>query len=157
MDAKTLEAWMRMTADALKGADQAQKALEALGKGPLSPEGVAGWWSAWVPKAETAPEGVDPLQFQTLVEQWWKAIGVVPRHRYLELLERYEQLRGRLEAAEETVKSLRGLFRAHRSEQEVGAALDQWEDVTRKALETQEEWMRTWMEGGGKEKDDKKR
>jgi hypothetical protein len=50
------------------------------------------------------------------------------------------------------VKSLRGLLRAHRSDQEVGAALDQWEDVTRKALETQEEWMRTWMEGlgGGK-------
>lgn len=149
MDAKLLDTWMRLTADALKGADQAQKALAALGLGPLSPETVAQWWNSWMPGGAPDPQSNDPDQLRDLVEQWWKAIGVVPRHRYLELLERYEQLRGRLEAAEETVARLRSLLKAQGSDNEVGAALDSWEEVTRKALDAQEEWMHTWMEGLG--------
>jgi hypothetical protein len=152
MDAKTLEIWLRLAADALKGGDQAQKAMEALAKNPLSADAVAQWWAAWMPKTAGGTEPEEARQFQQLVEDSWKAMGVVPRHRYLELLEKYEQLKARLEEAEHTVRNLRELLGAKGREKEARGVLDSWEEMTKKALETQEEWVRTFVEGMGKDK-----
>jgi hypothetical protein len=142
MDAKVLEDWLRLTADALKGAEQARKALDALGSTPLTPEALSRWTRLWL--GEKSSQSPDPSALQDAVEEYWKALGVVPRHRYLELLDRYEELKARLEEAESTVKNLRELLAERGQEGAARGALDEWERLTRQALETQAEWARTW-------------
>ncbi|MBE0616523.1 MAG: hypothetical protein IH608_01165 [Proteobacteria bacterium] len=145
MDSRLVEAWLRLTADALRGTGDTRKALEALGANPLTPEGLAGWARAWMPKeVSTAP---DPGELQELIQGYWKALGVVPRQRHLELLERYEELKARLEETESTVKNLRELLGSKGREREAEGVLGEWEDLTQKALKAQAEWARTWTEG----------
>jgi len=142
MDAKVLEDWLRLTADALRGAEQARKALEALGSNPLTPEALNRWTRLWMGGgASPAPE---PSQVQEVLEEYWKALGVVPRYQYLELLDRYEELKARLEEAETTVKNLRALLAQRGQESEARGVLEEWEKLTRTALETQAEWARSW-------------
>lgn len=145
MDPKLLESWLRLTADALRGAEEARKALEVLGTNPLTPEALAAWARAWMPREAAAASG--PGEMQALVEEYWKTLGVVPRQRYLELLERCEELKSRLEEAETTVKNLRELLAARGRSQEAAGAIGDWEEMTRKALETQAQWARSWTEG----------
>ena len=118
--------------------------MDALGQIPLSMEALTRWASMWAP--QKTPHLADAEQLKDLVEEWWKACGVVPRHRYMEVLKRYEELKARLEEAETTVRNLRALLKEKGREQEVKGALDQWEETTRKALETQSDWARAWAE-----------
>jgi len=145
MDSRLVEAWLRLTADALRGTEDAKTALESLGKNPLTPEGLAGWARTWMPKE--APTSADPGEFQALVEEYWKTLGVVPHQRHLELMERYEELKTRLEEAESTVKNLRELLASKGRGQEAEGVIGEWEDLTSKTLKAQAEWARTWTEG----------
>lgn len=156
MDPKLLEAWLRLTADALKGTEDARKALETLGVTPPSPEALSRWAGAWLPRYAERREPPAGGDLQEIAEQWWKALGVVPRHRYLELLERYEELRARLEDAEKTIRNLRDLLTRRGGDAEAGGAmLDQWEETTRKVLQAQSEWTKSWAEGFWKPEQDK--
>ena len=156
MDPKLLEAWLRLTADALKGTEEARKTLETLGVTPPSREALARWAAAWLPQYGERREPPQGGELQEIAEQWWKALGVVPRHRYLELLERYEELRVRLEEAEKTIRNLRDVLARRGSDSEAGSELlDQWEETTRKVLEAQSEWAKSWAEGFWKVEDDK--
>jgi hypothetical protein len=158
MDPKLVEQWLRLTADAFKGADEARKAFDALGKAPLSPEAFAKWVAAWLPGTPTRGETPDFGEFQKLVEEGWNTLGVVPRYRHLELLKRYEELKTRLEEAETTVRNLREILAETGREQEAAEVLDRWEEVTRKALDVQAEWAQTWTEGlFGKPSNDKEK
>lgn len=145
MDPKLLEDWLRLAADAMKGATEARRALEAFGQAPLSPEALARWAALWMPGRSGETQSLSELQ--GVVEDWWKAIGVVPRHRYLELLEKYEELRTRLEEAESKVRDLRELLAKKGWEQETRGALEKWEETTHKILEAQAEWAKAWTEG----------
>ncbi len=144
MDPKLVEDWLRLTADALKGTEDARRAFESLGRGPISPDLLSRWAAAWLPHRPLG--GGDPEQLQKVVEEWWEALGVVPRHRYLELLKKHEELRDRLEEAEATVKNLRKLLREGGHEPEARKVLDEWEETTKKTLESQAEWARRWTE-----------
>jgi hypothetical protein len=154
MDAKQLEAWLRLSADAVRGAEQAREAMQLLGQGPLSPDAMAAWMRVWMPQAGGTAAAEKPVEsppveeFQDMVEQWWTGLGVVPRSRYLEAVRRCEELRTRLEEAEQTVKHLRELLAAGGHEAEATEVLDTWDTITRKALDAQAEWARMWTEGG---------
>ncbi len=145
MDPKLLESWLRLTADALRGTEEARKAMDALGANPLTAEALTAWAKAWMPK-EAGPRP-DPGDLQDLVEDYWKALGVVPRQQYLELLQRSEELKARLQEAETTVKNLRELLETRGREAEAQRVIGEWEDLTKKALEAQKEWAQTWTEG----------
>jgi len=147
MDPKVLEDWLRMAADAVRGAEGARKAFDALGKSPLSPDSLARWAAVWMPQSAGAGKAPDFEELQRLVEQGWKAMGVVPRYLYVELLEKYEELKARLEEADATVRNLREILAERGHEQEASKVLDSWEEMTRKALDVQTEWARTWTEG----------
>lgn len=72
-------------------------------------------------------------------------MGVVPRYRYLELLERHELLRQRLEEAEKTIQKLRKTSSGNKMpEQEVQQILNLWEGMLQETLSMQADWMRTW-------------
>lgn len=155
MDAKQLEAWLRLSADAVRGAGQAKEAMQMLAQGPLSPDAMAAWMKAWMPQAggatsEAKPAESPPVEeFQGMVEEWWTGLGVVPRSRYLEAVRLCEELRARLEEAEQTVKHLRELLAAGGHDAEATEALDTWDTITRKALDAQAEWARMFVEGTG--------
>ncbi|GAB4260361.1 MAG: hypothetical protein Kow0092_09160 [Deferrisomatales bacterium] len=145
MDPKLIEAWLRLTAEAFKGAEEARKALGALAQTSPKPEDLSRWLAPWLP-APPQREAPKPSDLQEVMEQWWKTMGVVPRYRYVELLRKYEELKGRLEAAEETVKNLREVLSQQGREGEARGILDRWEASTRQALESQAELARSWME-----------
>jgi hypothetical protein len=154
MDTKQLEAWLRLSADAVRGVDQAREAMQLLGQGPVSPDAMASWMSIWMPQMGATGPAPAPRpvaspsveEFQDMVEQWWTGLGVVPRSRYMEAIRRCEELRARLEEADETVRHLRELLAEGGHEAEASGMLDTWESATRSALEAQAEWARMWTE-----------
>jgi hypothetical protein len=143
-----------MTADALHGADDAQRALKALGSTPMSASSLSAWMKLWLPEARTRTGRISEAEvseFGILVESWWRLLGVVPRYQYDELQRRYEELLRRLEQAEGTVQRLRGSLSSTGHEAEAQAMLDAWEGLTRQTLEAQSEWTRRWLTGRGDE------
>jgi hypothetical protein len=152
MDARLMELWLRLTADALRGADDAQRALEALASTPMSASSLSAWMKLWLPEARSATGRVteaEVSEFETLIESWWHLLGVVPRYRYDELQRRYDELHRRLEQADGTIRRLRGTLSSSGHEAEAQAILDGWERVTRQTLEAQSEWARRWLDGWG--------
>ncbi|GAB4264668.1 hypothetical protein [Deferrisoma sp.] len=146
MNPKLWEEWLRWSTQILEGTGAARQAFESLGTKPPSPEELARWAKAWLP-AESRP--ADPGELQEVLERWWDLLGVVPRYRYVELLRRYEELKERLEQAEETVRHLRTLLRDKEGvAPDVTSAVDQWAELTQKALDAQMEWARTWLGTG---------
>ncbi len=164
MDAKLTELWLRMTADAVRGADDAQRALDALGKNPMSPAGLEMWMKLWLPEARQGGGTVSTAQvtdFHAMLENWWRLLGVVPQYRYDDLSRRYEELKRRLEDAEKTVSRLRRVLASEGGQAEAREMLDTWENLTEQTLAAQSEWTRHWLDawkaspGGGAEDDER--
>ena len=78
-------------------------------------------------------------------------MGVVPRYRYLELLERYELLRQRLEEAEKKIKMMRtSILGSKVPEQEAQKVLDVWEGMLKDTMKLQADWMQAWTASSDK-------
>jgi len=151
-DAKLVEYWLRMTADAVRGADGAQRAVGALGEGPLSPASLEAWMKLWLPdrgQSAAALSAADVSEFHTMLEAWWQLLGVVPRYRYDEVSRHYEELKGRLKDSERTVRRLRRALGEGGAEAEAKTMLDTWETLTEQTLATQSQWTRQWLQGWG--------
>lgn len=163
-DAKMLEAWLRLSADAVRGTEQAREAMRLLGVQSPDTDTVGAWMAQWFPVAPAAGGGrkavehLGPQELLSLAEEWWGGLGVVPRHQYEEALRRCEELARRLRESEETIARLRELAAADRNAETGRAmqgALDSWQELTRRALDTQAEWSRTWHAGSPGEAGDK--
>lgn len=153
-DAKMLEAWLRLSADAVRGTEQAREAMRMLGIQSPDAGGLQEWIVRWFPTSSVAGGGrtagvaADPQELLSMAQEWWQGLGVVPRHQYTEALRRCEELTRRLEEAEKTIARLRQLAAADRDAETgeaIKGALDSWQELTRKALEAQAEWARTWV------------
>lgn len=154
MDTRTVELWLRMTADALRGSDDAQRALGALGQGPMPPEALTEWMKLW--RLGGTPGGgqvsaTDVSEFHTMLEDWWRVLGVVPLYRYEEMSKRCDELKRRLEDAERTVRRLRGTLGSGSEQAEAKELLDTWERMTEQTLAAQAGLTRRWLEGWGEE------
>lgn len=148
---KAMEAWFTLMAEAMKGTAEAQEAFKSLAEAATNAEALQQWQTHFMPLAGAGPT---PEGFEEWLEEWWKMMGVVPRARYLELLERHELLRQRLEKAEETIRSLRAALGSKGSEQDAQKIVDMWETVLKESLKTQAEWMRTWAATTDQKKED---
>jgi hypothetical protein len=140
------EAWFRLLADAARGTRTAQATIRSLADGKLTPEKLVQQISDWLP-AGVAPPAADTITQWT--EELWSAIGVVPRSRYQELLERYEALRARLEEAEVTIQRLKRMLSEKGHEGDAQKLLDLWSNAVGETLRSQTEWMRGWIAGPG--------
>ncbi len=151
MDARQTELWLRMTADAVRGADDAQRALDELGKAPLSPASLEAWMKLWLPGGRQGEAAgisrTEVSDFHTMLESWWRMLGVVPKYRYDELRNRYEELKQRLEDSEKTVRRLRKTLGTEGGQAEASGMLDAWQEMTERTLATQAEWTERWMQG----------
>jgi len=138
-----MEFWLRLMSDAMRGAADAQKAIRLLGEMPMTPDQLTRWMAQFMPVA--AAQTSKPEMLGDWLEDTWRMMGVVPRYRYLELLERCELLRRRLEQAEKTIQKMRKATSGGKMpEQEVQQVLDMWEGMLQETLSMQAEWMRGW-------------
>jgi hypothetical protein len=140
------EAWFRLLAEAARGTRAAQGTLRSLADAEITPEKIAQRIARWLPAGITPP---GPEKLAQWSEELWAAIGVVPRSRYVELLERYEALRARLEEAEVTIRRLKRLLSERGHEGDAQKLLDLWSNTVGETLKSQAEWMRGWIGGAG--------
>ncbi|MGH7858638.1 MAG: hypothetical protein ACREQY_15040 [Candidatus Binatia bacterium] len=139
---KLTEAWFRLLAEAARGTREAQETLRSFAEAARNPEKLARRLGAFLPAGVSAPS---PETIGDWVESFWAATGVVPRARYLELLERYEALRSRLEEAEVTIGKLRRLLGEKGHEGDAQKVLDLWANAVGETLRAQAEWMSGWI------------
>ncbi|GAB4444697.1 MAG: hypothetical protein Fur0044_40960 [Anaerolineae bacterium] len=138
-----MELWLRLMSDAMRGTADAQEAIRTLGEIPTTPDQLTRWMTRFMPLMAGQTPG--PEMMGDWLEDAWKMMGVVPRYRYLELLERHELLRQRLEEAEKTIQKLRKTSSGNKMpEQEVQQILNLWEGMLQETLSMQADWMRTW-------------
>ena len=136
--ARAVEAWLALVSSAMKGTVEAQEALKSLASAATSQAELSRWVTRFLPGIGTGP---DAVAFGSWLEDWWKAMGVVPRSRYLELLEKYEETRRRLDQAEQTI---RGLQAAISAGQDATRLIDQWQALFTESLQAQSNWLRSW-------------
>src|SRR5262245_8028281 len=138
------EEWLRLLAEAARGTRTAQSTIRGLAD--LTQDKLASQIRRWLPAGGTPPAAESLAQW---TEELWSRIGVVPRFRYQELLERYEALRVRLEEAEVTIQRLKRLLSEKGHEGDAQKLLDLWSNAVGETLRSQAEWMRTWIAGSG--------
>jgi len=145
------EAWFRLLAEAARGTRAAQGTLRGLADGQLTPEKLASRIARWLPAGITPPSAEKLTRWS---EEMWATIGVVPRSRYVELLERYEALRARLEEAEVTIRRLQRLLSEKGHEGDAQKLLDLWSNAVGETLKSQADWMRGLIGGPGEDRDE---
>lgn len=138
---KMMEAWFSLMTEAMHGSADAQKMVRAMSSASATSDDTMRMMMRFMPQGvgTFAPEA-----FNEWLEEWWRMMGVVPRHRYLELLERYELLRSRLEESEKTSRRLQSMIGEKRQE-EAQKVLDFWGSTLEETLKAQSDWMRAWM------------
>jgi len=146
-----MEAWFTLMAEAMRGTKEAQEAFQSLSKATLDPADLNRWLGAFMPALAASPASPRPEMLEEWLEEWWRMIGVVPRARYLELLEKHDALTRQLEKAQETIRNMQGTL-DHKGQQEQYAknVLDLWNTMLDETLKTQAEWMKAWKGAGGK-------
>jgi hypothetical protein len=151
VDPKLLEAWHRMMAEAMRGAGDAQNVVKAFAEA----KNPAEWFARWMQQQDLpgAPqqltgggEGLKPEEMSDeWLEQWYRAMGVVPRGRYLELLERYDMLRRELEKARERIERLEKKHGTTASERTADEMMDVWKSSLDDTLRAQRDWMQSFL------------
>jgi hypothetical protein len=148
-----VEVWLRLMSDAMRGTADAQEAMRMLGEVPMTPDRAVRWMTQFMPMMSTGSMA-KPEALNDWLEDSWRMMGVVPRYRYLELLERYELLRLRVEETEKKLQNMRKTLPMGKvPEQEAQQILDMWQNMLQETLKMQADWMRGWTTtGSGAEK-----
>jgi hypothetical protein len=151
-DPKIIEAWFTLMAEAMRGSNQAQDAFRSLSQASLNPGDLNQWFGKFMPGLSASSADIGPEAVQEWLEQWWRMMGVVPRSRYLELLGKNDDLKRRLEQAQETIHKMRAaLERDGKHEQLANNVLDMWSTFLDETLKVQTEWAKAWNKGNERE------
>lgn len=135
MENAFLELWYRQMTSLAKDATQWQKFTQLFSEGkPSSLEDMQRWY-------KTVSALVENPEAKNMQEEWFKAMGVVPRERYLALLERHEEVIRQLEAAEAQIKTLKALVAKDALGVEGEKVFNTWQSAFEKTLEVQSSWL----------------
>jgi hypothetical protein len=140
MDAIVRDALLGLLNDAHKGVERAREALSALSALPPKPEALIGWAKEYAPNLGDLASS---RLFGEQIEEWYRSIGFVPRDRYLELLDRYEQLRLQLEETEEAAEQVKSVLDPSHAAAKLVDTLGQ---AAESALRTQTNWLKSFRE-----------
>lgn len=141
---RVMEAWLSMMTEAVRGNSDAREAVRSMTMAPMRPDEMLRLMTTFM------PPGVAPVQvemFNDWLEEYWKAMGVVPRYRYLELLERYERARERVEELERHNRTRTQLSSSleRTSNENADRVLSMWGKVMEESMKMQQEMLKTWM------------
>jgi hypothetical protein len=142
-----MSAWFNLMAEAMKGTKESQEAFQRLSNISGDPAEVGRWMTQFMPAAAAASANLEPAAFEEWMEESWRLMGVVPRPRFLALLEKCDTLQRKLDKAEETNQKLRARL-DDKDQQEFDAQrmAEVWGTMMNDTLNAQTEWMRTWVE-----------
>lgn len=137
---KMMETWLNLMTEATRGSNDARETMRALTGTSLAPDEMMRLMTRFL------PPGIAPTQARVMnesLEEYWRMMGVVPRYRYLEALERNEQLRRQLEEAERALQQMHS-GPAAASQEQARKVVDLWGSMLQQTLSAQQEMMRTW-------------
>ncbi len=137
-----IDAWLRLVRETTQEGNRAQGAFRYLTTAWKSQEEMSKWIERFLPKSEISR----PQEVRGWIEDWWKIMDVVPRSLYLELLERNELLKAKLEEAETTIQQLRATVGVTGQEEQANEILSVWETTIQTTLKAQNEWVQTWTD-----------
>lgn len=136
-----MEAWLRMLSEATRGSADAMDTMKLMTSTPTSPDDMIRLMSRFMPSGTMLGP---PDALTSWMEEYWGMLGVVPRYRYLEQLERNEQLRRRLEEAERRLAQMRNLSGAReQTSEEAQKIMTMWSSMLAETARIQSEWLRT--------------
>ena len=138
-----MEVWLKLMVDAAKGVQEAQAAVKLLAK-VSNPAELNRWLLNFAPGLVYPAAHHQAEMFEEWLDQWWRMMGVVPRARYLELLEKHEALRRQLEKAQETIRKMQEALARKGEEPYARTTLDLWNAILDETLKTQAQWIRVW-------------
>ncbi len=138
---KMMEAWMSLVSEATRGNTDARETIRSITGASMRPDEMVRMMTSLMPPG-TAP--VQAEAFKEWLEEYWKTIGVVPRYRYLELLERYEELRLRVEEMENANRALSPLNTAAQQE-EAKKVMGMWGNMMEETFKVQQQLLSSWM------------
>ncbi|MDX1520531.1 MAG: hypothetical protein R3264_02795 [Anaerolineae bacterium] len=146
-DAKLLEAWFSLMAEAMRGTREAQEAFQTLAKTPADGPALQAWFRQFMPDMAASSARTPPEQFETWLDEWHEMMGVVPRARYLALLEKNDKLEQQLAKAHKTIEGLQKILKEKAgSSPEAQKVVDNWGEMFQETLKMQTEWMKNWAE-----------
>jgi hypothetical protein len=142
-DPKIMEAWFTLMAEAMRGTKEAQEAFQSLSKATLNPADLSRWMGTFMPGLASSAARQQAEGPEQWLEEWWRMMGVVPRARYLELLEKYDTLTRRLEQARETIEKMRAAL-DEKARPEAKNVLDLWNTMLDETVKIQAQWASAW-------------
>jgi hypothetical protein len=134
-----MEVWLNLMNEAMHGGGEARDVMRSITGTSLTPDQMLRIMTRFM------PAGVGTVQakaFNESLEEYWRMMGVVPRYRYLDLLERYEQLRLRLEENEKASRQLPMMSAGQPEEAQKVFGL--WSSMMEETLKAQQELMKSW-------------
>jgi gas vesicle protein len=145
-----MEAWYRFMAEAVRETSDAQAFFDKYAQGQPPAE----WLAKWMKQSQTAGEPPSPDEMpDEWLEQWYKMMGVVPRSRYLKLLERHEKLRQDLDAARKKIEQMGGSFETKEQQAAAEEIMNLWKSTFDKTMQAQSEWMQSFSKASDKKSD----
>jgi hypothetical protein len=135
---KMMETWMNLVTEAMRGNGDARETVRTITSSSMRPDELLRVMTRFM------PAGAMPVQAEALnewLEEYWRMMGVVPRYRYLDLLERYEQLRLRLE---ETEKSRQLPMMPSSQPEDAQKVFGLWSSMMEETLKAQQEMLKAW-------------
>ncbi|NJL03489.1 MAG: hypothetical protein HC911_00960 [Chloroflexaceae bacterium] len=137
-----MEAWLRMITEGARGSTDALDTMKLMTTTPTSPDDMLRLMRRFMPTGTSLPMTPDGLT--STMEEYWGMLGVVPRYRYLEVLERNEQLRRRLDEAERKLNQMRQLSGAReQTTEEAQKMFTLWSSMMAETVRMQNEWVRS--------------
>lgn len=140
-----MEAWFQLMTQAMWGTQEAQKAFANMSQSPEALAGFQKWLALFAPGMEMPVPVSQPEAMIELLESWQKAMGVVPRIRYLELLEKADALERRVRELEEINRQLRAMLEGREQQEESTQKLTElWGQMVDTSIKTQTAWVEAW-------------
>ena len=142
-DPKILELWFKLMAEAAKGVRDAQDAVQSLAK-VSNPAELNHWLLNFAPNLVSPGAHQQAEMFEKWLEEWWRMMGVVPRARYLDLLEKHDALRRQMEKAQETIRTMQEALNHKGQDPSAKNMLDLWNAMLEETLKAQADWLKVW-------------
>ncbi|NJO04250.1 MAG: hypothetical protein HC876_01190 [Chloroflexaceae bacterium] len=134
-----LETWIRLLSEVSRGSTDAVDTMKLLTSTPTSPDDMLRLMRRFMP---TGTSMVPGEALTNWMEEYWRMMGVVPRHRYLELLERNEDLRRRLDVAEKKIQQIRQMKETtEQTTEEAQRVVGMWTTLMAETIRSQTEWL----------------
>ncbi|HCR49905.1 MAG TPA: hypothetical protein DIW24_09765, partial [Bacteroidetes bacterium] len=115
-------------------------------QGVLEPQkDAASTVSEWLNDWKAVLTGTrNPAELQKMQDDWHRVMGVVPRQRYLDLLEKYDALQRQLELTEQALRAAKAPTTATTDHEPNEQIVKSWQQMAEQTLSLQSAWLKNF-------------